>query len=81
MGMLVLDNLNLSEGAAGDTGDVNCDGSVNGRDVQAFTTAILDPAGYATEYPGCNILNADTNSDSSATVADVASFVSLLVGP
>lgn len=81
-GQLVIDNLNVSEGASPvSPGDVNCDGSVNGLDVQAFATAILDPGGYAAAYPGCNILNADTNSDSSATAADVASFAALLVSP
>ncbi|MCA9254040.1 MAG: hypothetical protein KDA33_00315, partial [Phycisphaerales bacterium] len=80
-GQLIIDNLNVSEGAPVSPGDVNCDGTVNGLDVQAFATAIVDPAGYASAYPGCNILNADTNSDSSATIADVASFAALLVGP
>lgn len=80
-GQLIIDNLNVLEGAPATPGDVNCDGDINGLDVQAFATAIVDPAGYATAYPGCNILNADTNSDSSATVADVATFVALLVGP
>lgn len=62
-------------------GDVNCDGLVNGVDVQAFVVAVLDSTGYPTAYPGCNILNADTNSSGAANDADVASFINMLVGP
>jgi len=63
------------------TGDVNCDGLVDGRDVAAFVVAVVDPAGYPTAYPGCNILNADTNNSGAANDGDIPSFLALLGVP
>jgi len=67
--------------APANPGDVNCDTRVDGRDIAAFAAALLDPAGYPTAYPGCNILNADTNNSGMADNADIPSFITLLVGP
>ncbi len=80
-GMLVLDNLNLADGVVVPVtpGDVNCDGSIDGRDVAAFVTATVDPAGYASAFPSCNILNADTDNSGTADAADIASFAALLL--
>ena len=44
-------------------GDLNCDGAVNFGDISPFVLALSDPAGYAAAYPGCNLLNGDTNGD------------------
>jgi hypothetical protein len=35
-------------------GDVNCDGSINVFDIDAFVLALVDPAAYAEEYSGCD---------------------------
>ncbi len=80
-GMLVLDNLNLSDGVVVPVtpGDVNCDGSIDGRDIAAFVTATVDPAGYASAFPSCNILNADTDTSGTADAADIATFAALLL--
>jgi len=80
-GMLVLDNLNLADGVVVPVtpGDVNCDGAIDGRDIAAFVTATVDPAGYDAAFPSCNILNADTDSSGTADTADIASFAALLL--
>lgn len=62
-------------------GDLNCDGKVDGLDVTAFTLAILNPALYQARYPNCDIDLADTNLDSLETIADIPSFVALLLAP
>ncbi|MCG3128544.1 MAG: hypothetical protein CHACPFDD_03433 [Phycisphaerae bacterium] len=61
-------------------GDLNCDGSVNGFDVDAFVLALSDPAGYADAFPDCDASLADTNGDGSVNGFDVDGFVGLLGG-
>lgn len=64
----------------GRTGDVNCDGNVDGLDVQAFVLAILHPSQYEQRYLGCDINNADADSNGQVEWDDVASLVSLMLG-
>lgn len=66
--------------AGGVPGDLNCDGSVTVTDIGAFVLALTNPAGYAAQFPNCNIQNADTNNDGAVTVSDIGPFVSLLTG-
>lgn len=54
--------------------DMNCDTLVNGRDVPAFVTALLDAPAYAAQYPGCDRINGDVNFDNVVTAADIAPF-------
>ncbi len=61
-------------------GDMNCDGSVNGFDIDPFTLALSDPAGYAAAYPACDINNGDVNVDGSVNGFDIDPFVGLLGG-
>jgi len=61
-------------------GDMNCDGSVDGFDIQPFVLALTDPAGYANQYPDCDINNADVNEDGAIDGFDVQPFVELLTG-
>ncbi|MBN2447543.1 MAG: exo-alpha-sialidase [Phycisphaerae bacterium] len=60
-------------------GDLNCDGSADVFDIDAFVLAITNPGAYATSYPGCNINLADCNQDASVDVFDIDSFVALIV--
>jgi hypothetical protein len=62
-------------------GDLNCDGAVDFDDVNPFVLALSDPAGYATAYPNCNILNGDCNGDGQVNFDDINPFVALLSGP
>jgi hypothetical protein len=60
------------------SGDMNCDGSVNGNDISAFFLAVGDPAEYENQYPNCNILNGDINGDGLVNAADIDGFFALL---
>jgi hypothetical protein len=67
-------------------GDMNCDGAVNGLDIQHFVQALIDPTGYTNDHDGspyarCNALAGDFNRDGFLTEDDIPGFVSLLVGP
>lgn len=61
-------------------GDCNCDGGIDVYDINAFVLAMLDPAGYALRYPGCDLRTADLNSDGVVDGYDIDAFVSLLLG-
>ncbi len=62
-------------------GDMDCDGSVNLADVPAMAEALVDPAGYAANYPGCDPLNGDFADDDLLNGADIAGFVAALLAP
>ncbi len=59
-------------------GDLNCDGTVDFGDINPFVLALSDPAGYATQYPNCNIMNGDINGDGQVGFGDINPFVELL---
>ncbi len=61
-------------------GDMNCDGLLNGLDIQGFVLAMVDPSGFAIAYPDCTACNADVNEDGAIDDLDIAAFVSLLTG-
>jgi hypothetical protein len=62
--------------------DMNCDGVVNGEDIQGFVLALLDPGTYATTAPGwdCTLINADVNVDGARDELDIIPFVEALLG-
>jgi len=62
------------------TGDLNCDGAINVFDIDPFVLAMVDPAGYAAEYPGCDAMLADANHDGVVNVFDIDPFVACLTG-
>ncbi len=59
-------------------GDVNCDGYVNGADIDPFVMAITDTAAYDQAYPDCYITLADVNGDGNVNSGDIDGFVMLL---
>jgi hypothetical protein len=59
-------------------GDMNCDAVIDGLDIAAFVTAMLDPMGYPLAYPNCDITNTDLNGDDTTDLGDAAIFVELL---
>ena len=61
-------------------GDLNCDGVLNAFDIDPFVVALTDPEEYATQYPECDIDNADTNGDGVLNAFDIDPFVRLLTG-
>jgi len=62
------------------TGDMNCDGAVNGLDIGLFAAALSDSAAYHAGQPTCRIDNGDFDGDEAATVTDLPGFVALLLG-
>lgn len=63
-----------------DRGDLDCDGSINGFDIEPFTLVLSDPAAYFAAYPDCDMDLADVNLDGSINGFDVDPFVGLLTG-
>jgi hypothetical protein len=63
-------------------GDVNCDGAVNGFDIDPFVLALVDPGAYAAQYPSCTVARADCDLSGSVDGFDIDPFVRfLLTGP
>ena len=66
-------------------GDLNCDGSVNLFDVDAFVVAMTSASNtvpfddYYAAYPDCDATLADCNDDGTVNLFDVDPFVELLV--
>ncbi|MBU0638438.1 MAG: hypothetical protein KKB50_06195 [Planctomycetes bacterium] len=69
----------VCEGLAG---DVNCDGAINGFDIDAFVLVLgATPPGfqeYYDVYPLCDHMRADCNGDGEVNGFDIDSFVLLL---
>ncbi|MBU0638823.1 MAG: hypothetical protein KKB50_08160 [Planctomycetes bacterium] len=64
-------------------GDLNCDGEVNGFDIDHFTQVLGDWDGYVQDhdgdpYPSCDPWLADCNGDGSVNGFDIDSFTVLL---
>lgn len=59
--------------------DMDCDGSVDGRDIDDFVSALLDEEAYRSANPTCNIYHADMNNNGSVGLEDVAAFVSAVL--
>ncbi|MBL8878720.1 MAG: hypothetical protein JNG88_06320 [Phycisphaerales bacterium] len=66
------------EGPTFPTGDLNCDGVVNNFDIDPFTLALTDEAGFHATYPTCEIMNADINGDNAIDNFDIDAFLELL---
>lgn len=68
-----------SANAAGvDLGDVNCDGALNGADIDPFFLALVLPDTYATSFPDCPPKFADINQDQHLDGADIDLFFACL---
>jgi hypothetical protein len=62
-------------------GDLNCDGNVDFGDINPFVLALTNPAGYAVQFPACDIMNGDINGDNVVDFGDINPFVRLLTNP
>ncbi len=60
-------------------GDLNCDGAINAFDIDPFVLALVDPAAYAAQYPGCPVQLADLDGDGRVSVFDIDPFLELLL--
>ncbi|MBU0638959.1 MAG: carboxypeptidase regulatory-like domain-containing protein [Planctomycetes bacterium] len=70
----------LAECSEYELGDLNCDGAVNGFDIDAFVLALQGPDFYDPVYPDCDINLADINQDGSVNGFDIDPFIDLLIG-
>ncbi|MGE3183007.1 MAG: hypothetical protein AB7N71_15380, partial [Phycisphaerae bacterium] len=66
----------VEDDAGGLLGDLNCDGTVTVSDIGGFVLALTNAAGYAAQFPACDIMHADVNGDGQVTVRDIGAFVS-----
>lgn len=62
-----------------EAGDADCNGVVEFADTPAFVEALVDPAAYAANYPGCPADNSDMNADVALDGRDVELFVYALL--
>jgi len=60
-------------------GDVNCDGTLDSLDVEAFVLALVDPAAHTAAYPGCDPMLGDANGDEVLDMLDIVPFAELLM--
>ncbi|QOJ14753.1 MAG: hypothetical protein HRU75_08925 [Planctomycetia bacterium] len=60
-------------------GDMNCDCAFNNFDIDPFVLALVSPADYAAQYPGCNPLNGDVNNDGALNNFDIDPFVTCVL--
>jgi hypothetical protein len=63
---------------SGTPGDTNCDGGVDGFDIDPFVLALTDPDEYGVQFPECPISTADVNEDGTIDGFDIDAFVDLL---
>jgi len=56
-------------------GDLNCNGLVDGFDIQPFVLALTNPSEYAQQYPGCDPLQGDCNCSGALDGFDIQPFV------
>ncbi|MBN2446486.1 MAG: trypsin-like peptidase domain-containing protein [Phycisphaerae bacterium] len=70
----------LAPGDPDPLGDMNCDGSVDVFDIDAFVMAIIDADAFAAAYPMCDINSGDCNGDSTVDIFDIDAFVGLITG-
>ena len=76
-GLFVLD---VSAAVGGRRGDLNCDGTFNGGDIDPFFLALGDPAAYALAFPNCDPLLGDMNGDGRLDGGDIDPFFACLAG-
>jgi hypothetical protein len=67
------------ESVTGELGDINCDGTVNFDDIDAFVVALVDEAEYEELYPDCDFLLADANRDCEVNFDDIDAFVECVI--
>jgi len=60
-------------------GDLNCDGLIDGDDIQPFVTALLDPDAYEAQYPECSLCAGDVDGDGDLDADDAAALTTLVL--
>jgi hypothetical protein len=62
------------------TGDLNCDGDVNGFDIDPFVLALTNATNYHLAYPNCDRNLADCDHDGLVNGFDIDPFIQLIIG-
>jgi len=70
--------LGVLSGPPPQSGDLNCDGTVDLADINPFVLALTDAGAYQGMYPACWPQNGDINGDGSVNFGDINPFVDLL---
>ncbi|MCH8807590.1 MAG: FG-GAP repeat protein [Planctomycetes bacterium] len=70
----------LFDAGAAPRGDMNCDGRLDGADIDPFFLALGDPAAYLLQFPKCDPLNGDMNGDGRLDGGDIDPFFACLGG-
>ena len=70
----------LFDAGAAPRGDMNCDGRLDGADIDPFFLALGDPAAYLLQFPNCDPLNGDMNGDGRLDGGDIDPFFACLGG-
>jgi hypothetical protein len=71
-------HLCVTTGYGAGHGDMNCDGTVDFRDINPFILALIDCELYYEAFPDCHCYNADINCDGNIDFRDINPFVALL---
>ncbi len=75
-----VDEVSCAEGVCDyAVGDINCDGSIDFNDLDAFVLRLTDEAAFERMYPGCDPLAGDMNDDTYVDFTDIDLFVTCLV--
>ena len=64
-------------------GDLNCDGAINGLDIDPFVLVLLTTPPYDAYYsvfPGCDHMLGDINADGAIDGFDIDPLVALMLG-
>ena len=60
------------------SGDLNCDCTVNALDIEPFLVALFEPENYPAAYPDCDINLGDLNGDGLINALDIEPFLGVL---
>jgi hypothetical protein len=61
-------------------GDMDCNGLVSLPDIPLFIQALVDPAGYLTAQPGCDLSQADMNKSGTVDGDDIQLYINVFPG-
>ncbi|MBU0639752.1 MAG: hypothetical protein KKB50_12870 [Planctomycetes bacterium] len=76
-----IDDVTFTGVSTFEKGDLNCDGLLNGFDIDPFVMVMQDQEPYDeyyTQYPDCNHMLADINGDGDINGFDIDPFVELM---
>lgn len=73
------ENTNAGSFTVVQKGDMDCSGSVDGNDIDAFILAFLSPTSYQANFPDCPATLADVDDNGFLDETDIIDFVAILL--